>query len=87
MVELLANLPALLVGVGLVCLILTLAFIQAILRMNQQTTRAMLYELQKVSAALFLVHDLVEAPKVKGRRHIVRVGEHQRPPLGLPPAP
>lgn len=77
MLQLLENLPALIAGAGIVCLILTLAIIHAILRMNQ-TTRAMLYELQKVSAALFLVHDLVEAPKVKGRPHVVRVGEHPR---------
>ena len=83
MVQLLANLPALIVGAGIVCVILTLAIIHAILRMNQ-TTRAMLYELQKVSAAPFLVHDLVEAPKVKGRPHLVRVGQHPRAGAPLP---
>ena len=77
MLELLANLPVLIVGVGIVCLILTVAIIHAILRMDQ-TARATLYELQKISAAMFLVHELVEAPKVKGRPHIVRVGEHPR---------
>jgi hypothetical protein len=42
-----------------------------------QTTRAILFELQKVSAAVLLVHDLVEGPKVKGRPRIVRAKDHQ----------
>jgi len=61
---------------ALVGAIVSLALIAAIFRMDQ-TTRAILFELQKVSAAVLLVHDLVEGPKVKGRPRIVRAKDHQ----------
>ena len=71
--------------IGLIGLFVTIAFISAVIRMDV-TTRAMLYELQKVSAALLLVNDLVEGPKAKGRPRIVRAGEHHHATHTLPPA-
>lgn len=68
------DLPVLLTA--LVAAILWLAVIFAILRMDR-TTRALLAELQKTNAALFLVHDLVEGPPVRGKPRIVRAAEHR----------
>ena len=56
--------------------LLWLAAVLAIIRMDT-TTRAMLAELQKTNAALFLVHGLVEGPPVKGKPRIVRAAEHR----------
>ena len=41
----------------------------------------MLYEVQKVSAALLLVNELVEGPKVKGKPRIVRATSARTPTL------
>ena len=73
MEQLIANMPALIVAI--VFLIMWIAAVAAIVR-TDQTTRAMLYEVQKVSAALLLVNELVEGPKVKGKPRIVRATEH-----------
>ncbi|TAM56778.1 MAG: hypothetical protein EPN53_00950 [Acidobacteria bacterium] len=74
MERLLNDLPMLL-GV-LLAVLLWFAVVFAILRMDT-TTRAMLAELQKINAALFLAHDLVEGPPVKGKPRIVRAAEHR----------
>lgn len=81
MEQLFANLPALIVA--LVFLVMWIAAVAAIVR-TDQTTRAILFELQKVTAGMLLVHELVEAPKVKGKPRIMRAGEHQRTGTPLP---
>jgi hypothetical protein len=75
MERLLENLPALLFAALAIILWFAVAF--AILRMDR-TTRDLLVEVQKITAALLLAHGLVEGPKVKGKPRIVRAADHPR---------
>ncbi len=65
--------------VGGVMAVLGLLAVYALVEI-ERAVKAALAEAQKTNAVLFLVHDLVEGPTVKGKPRIVRAADHLRGP-------